>query len=70
MNDRVHEDWSKNHDEETAIYIDLLAIHTSLVSVFCSTAIDNKNKCDALSCGEHWLLLISNEINYPPVNEI
>lgn len=26
VNDRVHEDCSKNHDEETAIYIDFLAI--------------------------------------------
>lgn len=70
VNVRVHEDKSyKNHDKETW-NCNLLAIYTFLVSVFCSTAIDNKNKCDALSCGEHLVLLISNDINDPSLNEI
>lgn len=69
VNNRLHEDKSKNHDEET-LNCDLLAIYTFLVSVFCSTAIDNKNKCDGLSCGKHLVLLISNDINCPSLNEI
>lgn len=69
VNNRLHEDKSKNHDEET-LNCDLLAIYTFLVSVFCSTAIDNKNKCDGLSCGKHLVLLISKDINCPSLNEI